>query len=174
MQQDLRLKTLSHPSAAKYRSFQSDNLGRVGCTPNTRVDVLRQIQDWVHDSAGPHIYWLNGMAGTGKTTIAYSICEYLNQSSKLAASFFCVRQLPACRDVGRILPSITYQLSLFSHPFRCMISTTLQEYPDIHDEPLTEQLDKLIATPLREIASTLPSDLVVVIDALDECTSTLR
>ncbi|KAG8740971.1 hypothetical protein FRC10_003509 [Ceratobasidium sp. 414] len=114
------------------------------------------------------IYWLNGLAGTGKTTIAYSFCEKLESASKLAASFFCSRHLPACRDVKRILPSISYQLSSISRPFRCAVSSALEDL-EVHNLPFFEQLDKLVTKPLLKVKHTLPANLVVVIDALDEC-----
>ncbi|KAG8723957.1 hypothetical protein FRC09_000993 [Ceratobasidium sp. 395] len=109
------------------------------------------------------------MAGTGKTTIAYTLCERLHGAGELAASFFCSRQLPSCRNVGLILPSIAYQLSLFSRPFRCEISSTLERDPDVHNQPVAHQFESLIAEPLRKVTDALPIGLVIVIDALDEC-----
>ncbi|KAG8742620.1 hypothetical protein FRC10_001218 [Ceratobasidium sp. 414] len=143
---EVRLEKLPNSPDAMYRSAKSSNL-RGGCTPETRVEVLEQLCDWAYDSESKKIYWMNGMAGTGKTTIAYSLCERLESTRQLAAGFFCSRQLPECRDVNRIVPTISYQLARFSHPFRYAISRVLEENPD----------------------DTLPADLVVVVDALDEC-----
>ncbi|KAG9124719.1 hypothetical protein FRC07_010509 [Ceratobasidium sp. 392] len=165
-----RLERLPYSSAAKYRSMKSDSLGRNGCTPNTRVDVLEQMRAWAEDDKSQRIYWLNGMAGTGKTTIAYSLCEQMHEGAgKLAASFFCSRQLPSCRDVGLILPSIAYQLSCFSGPFRCAMSSALGKHPDVHNEPVDVQFKNLIAKPLSEAEGTFPEGALIVIDALDEC-----
>ncbi|KAG8721102.1 hypothetical protein FRC09_008462 [Ceratobasidium sp. 395] len=164
-----RLDRLPQSAEAKYRSAQSDSLGRNGCTPNTRVDVLEQLVAWAQEDKNEKIYWLNGMAGTGKTTIAYSLCEQLHGAGKLAASFFCSRQLPSCRDVNRILPSIAYQLSSFSRPFRHQVSDALEGFSDAHNQPVDLQFNTLIADPLRTVRKTLPANLVIVIDALDEC-----
>ncbi|KAG8790168.1 hypothetical protein FRC12_012598 [Ceratobasidium sp. 428] len=109
------------------------------------------------------------MAGTGKTTIAYSFCEWLDHSKKLAASFFCSRQLPSCRDVNRIVPTISYQLSRFSRPFQSALSRVLEEDPDLHNQVLLDQFRSLILQPLDQVKDTLPTNLIVVIDALDEC-----
>ncbi|KAG8700744.1 hypothetical protein FRC08_004471 [Ceratobasidium sp. 394] len=81
----LRLGKLPNAPTAMYRSTESDNLRRVGCTPNTRVDVLEQLQTWAADPTSEKVYWLNGMAGTGKTTVAYSLCEDLRRSRRLGA-----------------------------------------------------------------------------------------
>ncbi|KAG9117261.1 hypothetical protein FRC07_007409, partial [Ceratobasidium sp. 392] len=164
-----RLEKLPKSMEAKYSSAKSDSLGRNGCTPDTRVGVLKLLRHWAHDCKGKKIYWLNGMAGTGKTTIAYSLCEQLERDGQLAANFFCSRQLPSCRDVSLILPTIAYQLSLFSHPYQYASSNALKLNPELHNQPTSKQVKDLIAAPLLEVQETLPANMVMVIDALDEC-----
>ncbi|KAG9094569.1 hypothetical protein FS749_012210 [Ceratobasidium sp. UAMH 11750] len=163
-----RLRNVPNSPDAMYRSANSFNLRR-GCTPETRAHVLEQLRDWAYNSKGEKIYWMNGMAGTGKTTIAYTFCEQLGRTQQLAASFFCSRQLPDCRDFNRIVPTISYQLARFSRPFRYALSRVLEENPDVHNQLIPDQFRKLILEPLKQIQGTLPTDLVVVIDALDEC-----
>ncbi|KAG8786363.1 hypothetical protein FRC12_016675 [Ceratobasidium sp. 428] len=163
------LKTLPDSPLAKYCSTEAESLGRGECTPNTRVELLEQLRTWACDDDAPKIYWLNGMAGTGKTTIAYSLCEYLQSVQKLGASFFCSQRLPECRDVNRIVPSTSYRLSHFSVPFRHALASVLQDDEDAHNQPLPKQFDVLLAKPLRATMDTLPANVVIVIDALDEC-----
>ncbi|TFY76513.1 hypothetical protein EWM64_g7500 [Hericium alpestre] len=65
-----------------------------GCMADTRVSVLGNLMSWAVDS-GPgasHVYWLTGLAGTGKSAIAYSFCRLLNDAGLLGGSFFCSRQ----------------------------------------------------------------------------------
>lgn len=111
------------------------------------------------------------MAGTGKTTIAYSLCEQLHEGLRLAASFFCSRQLPSCRNVKHIIPTIAYQLARFSAPFRHALSSVLEQNPDADTLKVSAQFQKLIVEPLRLVQRATHTDLVVVIDALDECDS---
>src|SRR4051794_22235276 len=40
------------------------------CHPETRKDLLRDIKKWAQQHNGKSIYWLSGMAGTGKSTIS--------------------------------------------------------------------------------------------------------
>jgi hypothetical protein len=167
--QERRLKDLSQSAAAWYSSAEAATVRRDGCTPNTRVAVLGKLRSWAYHDQSEKIYWLNGMAGTGKTTIAYSLCGQLDDTRTLAASFFCSRQLPSCRDVNLILPTISYQLARFSRPFRFALSSSLEEDPGVHTRKLSDQFEKLIVRPLRAVKDTIPADLVVVIDALDEC-----
>ncbi|KEP45422.1 vegetative incompatibility protein HET-E-1 [Rhizoctonia solani 123E] len=109
------------------------------------------------------------MAGTGKTTITNTLCSSLDQSYELGASFFCTRSLPACRDVKLILPTIAYQLARFSDPFRGALLQVLDRDPDVHTKVLRVQFQRMILEPLRDVKGSLPINLVVVIDALDEC-----
>ncbi|QRV93467.1 Notchless protein [Ceratobasidium sp. AG-Ba] len=167
--QNLRIKELPNSPAATYMSAQSDSIGRGACTPNTRAEVLQQMHNWAYDSSSQRVYWLNGMAGTGKTTIAYSACAQLDRTRKLAASFFCSRQLPECRDVNRIIPSIAYQFSVFSRPFQRALSDLLGVDPEAHNRPISMQFEQLLVEPLQDLAAEFPADRVIIIDALDEC-----
>ncbi|KAG8687244.1 hypothetical protein FRC08_012091 [Ceratobasidium sp. 394] len=166
---DTHLDRLPNPAAAWYDSVVPDNPRRNGCTPNTRVELLKQLGNWTSYSLDRRLYWLSGATGTGKTTIAYSLCEQLECSGKLAASFFCARWSPECRDAHIILPSISHQLSSFSRPFRYAIFGTINQGVDAQALPIDRQFELLIAAPLRMIGHTLPSGITIVIDALDEC-----
>jgi hypothetical protein len=163
------LDRLSPSQAAWYSSAESTSLRRNGCTPNTRVGVLHKLGVWAIDGASEKVYWLNGMAGTGKTTIAYSLCNDLDRACTLVASFFCSRQVPTCRDANLILPTLAYQLARFSPPFRYALSCVMEKSPDVHTRKVSEQFESMILKPLQQVKETMRSDLVVVMDALDEC-----
>ncbi|KAG8785035.1 hypothetical protein FRC12_018054 [Ceratobasidium sp. 428] len=166
-----RLDNLVPSHAAWYSSAESQKLHRDECTPDTRVQVLEQFKVWRDDDEGERIYWLNGMAGTGKTTLSYTLCKQLEEDSRLAANFFCSRQLPTCRDARLILPTIAYQLANFSYPFRYALSRVLEQSPDVHTRRISEQFTKLLFKPLQEVRRSIPDNLVIVLEALDECDS---
>ncbi|CAE6541303.1 unnamed protein product, partial [Rhizoctonia solani] len=163
------LSRLSPSLSAYYNSAQAIELKRGECTPGTRIGVLAHMNDWASMTHAGSVYWLNGMAGTGKTTIAYSLCTELASKHQLAASFFCSRLLPECRDVQRIIPSIAYQLAQYSLPFRAALFKVLEQDPDVYTRMPSAQFQSLISIPLLEAQHTLPSNLAVMIDALDEC-----
>ena len=58
------------------------------CLENTRVELQRHIAEWARNKNGKHIFWLNGMAGTGKSTIARTIAQLFADKGQLGASFF--------------------------------------------------------------------------------------
>ncbi|CAE6458715.1 unnamed protein product [Rhizoctonia solani] len=85
------LRGMSPVDDARYNSSYSDTIKRRGCTAQTRETIQQNLQKWVTDPTSEKIYWMNGMAGTGKTTIAYSFCEWLERTKRLGGSFFCSR-----------------------------------------------------------------------------------
>ncbi|CUA77855.1 Periodic tryptophan protein 2 homolog [Neurospora crassa OR74A] [Rhizoctonia solani] len=170
---DIRLGKLAPSLWACYNSEKAAELKRGPCTKGTRTNVLANMYQWATSRDSGTLYWMNGMAGTGKTTIAYSLCQELatKENHLLCASFFCSRSLPECRAVGRIIPSIAYQLAQCSLPFRYALSKATQEKPDSHTRSPQDQFDSLIVQPFSDskVRHAFPSNMVVVIDALDEC-----
>ncbi|KAG8759721.1 hypothetical protein FRC11_001541 [Ceratobasidium sp. 423] len=164
-----RLKGINPAMSAYYNSASAAVVRRRDCTPMTREQMLAKLESWARDANCGKICWMNGMAGTGKTTIANTFCAMLGRTCGLGASFFCSRLLPECRDVKLIFPTIAYQLARFSRPFRNVLSQVLERDPDIYTRALRFQFDGMILGPLREVARSLPTGVVVVIDALDEC-----
>ncbi|KAG8792873.1 hypothetical protein FRC12_004601 [Ceratobasidium sp. 428] len=164
-----RLEGVQPTKQAWYDSGIGSEIQRRQCTPNTRQSVLTELRDWINDPEGVRIYWMNGMAGTGKTTIAFTLCTELEKAHRLAASFFCTRESPDCRDVRRILPTIAYQLARFSPAFKSVLCQILGNNPDLGTRGVATQFQELISKPLLQVTDAIPADLVVVLDALDEC-----
>ncbi|CAE6419264.1 unnamed protein product [Rhizoctonia solani] len=162
------LNRLEPSDAAVYNSREADSLHRGPCAEHTRINVLSQIDEWIRNSKSASIFWLCGMVGTGKTTIFYTLCKDLDDQNQLAASYFCSRYLEKCGNVNRIFPSIAYQIAKFSLPFRRALSRILESKDPQKYQPKV-QLKALIIDPLDECKAELNQDLVVVIDALDEC-----
>ncbi|CUA73490.1 putative WD repeat-containing protein alr3466 [Nostoc sp, PCC 7120] [Rhizoctonia solani] len=166
---EARLLRLAPSLSACYNSAEAHVVQRRECTPNTRTQVLSDLNAWKDKPDGQKVCWMSGMAGTGKTTITNTLCSTLDQSYELGASFFCTRSLPPCRDVKLILPTIAYQLARFSDPFRGALVQVLDRDPDVHTKALRVQFQRMILEPLHDVRGSLPNNLVVVIDALDEC-----
>ena len=111
------------------------------------------------------MYWLNGLAGTGKSTIAQTIAERTFADGQLGASFFCSRDFLDRSDLQLIFPTLAVQLARKYATIRSILVPLMQSDPEILDETLYHQMEKLIVQPLRECS--IPT--VIIIDALDEC-----
>ena len=108
---------------------------------------------------------MNGLAGTGKTTIAQTISERTFAAGNLGASFFCSRDFEDRSSLDLIFPTLAVQLARRYTEVRSIFVPLVQSDPGIVRESLYNQMDKLIVRPLRESAIST----VIVIDALDEC-----
>ena len=138
---------------------------RAGCLKGTRENVLNEIERWARDEGGFPVFWLNGLAGTGKSTIAQTVAERIFADGSLGASFFCSRGAEDRSDIQFIFPTLAFQLAQRYPEFRASLIPLLQSNPDIIHESLQDQIQKLLVRPLQaaEIST------VIVIDALDEC-----
>jgi len=140
------------------------------CLPDTRVELRKKIMDWFEDPNGECIFWLNGMAGTGKSTISRTVAWELAEKKRLAASFFFSRGRGDISHAGQFFTTIASQLTKSLPVLRPLISKAIQEHSDIWKQRLSEQWKYLILNPLKN-APAQSIQLVVVIDALDECDS---
>ncbi|CAE6484477.1 unnamed protein product [Rhizoctonia solani] len=164
-----RLEGLNPAKGAAYDSGLSTVISRRSCTEGTRTEVLAGLDCWLGDPSSSSAYWMNGMAGTGKTTIASTFCEQVEKRKLLAASFFCTRSSAECRTVTRIVPTIAYQLARYSIPYQSALCKILGQSPDMGSNNISRQFEQLLKEPLQQVKDAMPEHLVVVIDALDEC-----
>ena len=136
-----------------------------GCLKGTRDTVLNKIESWAKDFDKSPVFWLNGLAGTGKSTIAQTIAERLFAEGSLGASFFCSRDFKDRSDLHSIFPTLAFQLAYKYPDFRSHLVPLLQLDPEVVWESPSSQLKKLITEPLQKTGRST----VIVIDALDEC-----
>jgi hypothetical protein len=87
LHQKIDLAKLPVAKGASFDSHMEEHNAK--CLPNTRVEMLRQIMEWAKDREGKPIFWLIGMAGTGKSTIARTVAQSFADNGQLGASFFC-------------------------------------------------------------------------------------
>ena len=157
------LLVLNTCSRARGAGYQHED--RHSCLTGTREAILDEIESWSKDFNKPPIYWLNGLAGTGKSTIAQTTAERLFADGQLGASFFCSRDFKDRSDLHFIFPTLSIQLAHRYPKFRSVLIPLLQSDLDIGYESLHSQMKKLIVSPLKEADIST----VIVIDALDEC-----
>ncbi|KAJ7610229.1 quinon protein alcohol dehydrogenase-like superfamily [Roridomyces roridus] len=166
------------PRALK-AAFDSEH--RELCCDETRAGALSDIARWIgvdgldlgtskgdSDSPQESIYWVNGPAGTGKTTIAATVAHACSNRSILGASFFCSRGDAECSDSTLVFTTIADQLGQFNPDFAAEVFSVRLANPDIGHSFSEYQLRKLIVEPLRLVRHSL-QPCVIIIDALDEC-----
>ena len=141
------------------------------CLANTRVELQRQIKEWAKDGNGKHIFWLNGMAGTGKSTIARTVARLFAKDGQLGASFFFKKGEGDRGTASRFFTTIAMDLMAHMPGLISSITKAIDADPTISEKALKDQFEKLILQPLLETRQASPKilGLIIVIDALDEC-----
>src|SRR5271155_265426 len=167
-EQQQSLLKLPHATQAAFNS--TDNQHDPLCLKDTRVDVLNQIRAWADGRDEGCIFWLNGMAGTGKSTIARTIAQEYYNLKRLGASFFFSRGVEDRSHAGMFFTTIAVQLAHMLSALKQHICTAVDEHNDIAGRRQRDQWEHLILQPLSKLmANSCQSPLILVIDALDEC-----
>ena len=130
------------------------------------------IEIWIESPEEPPIFWLAGMAGMGKTAIAWTVCSHAEASTNivLGGSFFCSRSTGsiAQRDVRCVIPTLAQLMALQSPKFSETLAEELARDPGVLEKQIGVQIERLLYKPLLALKdSRIP--ILFVIDALDEC-----
>ena len=173
------LERLSPSVKADHKTvLEEQGLKREVCTDGTRVKILEDITKWANSRslASPRVFWLTGQAGSGKTTIAYTIAKRFeeggnDQHTVLGGNFLCSRQFPETQLQTRILPTIAYQLAHKCKSFANALHVV--DKLDAVNHDLSNQMKGLLVEPWLSEVNCHPGQpelpiYLIVIDALDE------
>lgn len=132
--------------------------------------MLHDIRTWIDGNSEKGIYWLNGMAGTGKTTISLTIAHEYHQKKRLGASFFFSRGGGDLASTKKFAATVAIQLAEQSPELRQLIFDATTLNPRIGHLNLYNQWEKLVLEPLGLLeSSSVQRPLLIIVDALDEC-----
>ncbi|PPQ93627.1 hypothetical protein CVT25_001122, partial [Psilocybe cyanescens] len=163
-------------------SQEERRVRREVCTPGTRVRILDDIITWAKNTSrgSPNVYWLFGQAGSGKTTIAYSVARRFefagdpNDTIILGGNFFCSRQFEESRLSKCIIRTVVHHLALKCRAFADQLSDF-----DTVNQNVRAQLEDLLIAPWQASKparchdpSKPPQHYLIIIDALDEIDGT--
>ncbi|KAJ4021234.1 hypothetical protein NW752_004241 [Fusarium irregulare] len=139
------------------------------CLKSTRSELLHDIDEWLGDTNTETIFWLQGMAGTGKSTIARTIAKRWDDQNYLGASFFFKRGGGDCGNLSCFYTTIAFQLAIRHHDLASSIKAAVDRDPSLMSKVAEEQFDNLILQPIMGLQSAKRKTIAIVIDALDEC-----
>ena len=165
---DSTLNRLPSAVEAPFNSYHRQH--EQTCLPNTRVDVLDEIASWADGRDERCIFWLNGLAGTGKSTIARTVARKYFEQGRLGASFFFSRGGGDVGHAGKFVTSIAVQLANNVPPLLRGICEAIAKRSDITEQSLQDQWHQLVLGPLSKLSGeAFPSSYILIVDALDEC-----
>jgi len=164
------LNCLPFATDAPFNSYNKRHLPT--CLSDTRVDLLKQIYGWADGQDERCIFWLNGLAGTGKSTVARTVARQYFDQKRLGASFFFSRGGGDTGHARKFFTSLAVQLARNVPQIQQFISDAIIKQNDIANQSLPDQWRQLVLRPLSRLdSSSFPSSYVFVVDALDECDS---
>lgn len=138
------------------------------CLPETRVEVLEEIYEWVDGADKSCIFWLSGWS---KSAIARTVGRHYDEKGRLAASFFFSRGDGDSSHAGKFVTTIVRQLfdnqtlDLQQH-----ICHALTRHSQILEQSVQDQWAQLVLYPLSMCTKgSLAGAFLLVLDALDEC-----
>ncbi|KAJ5936835.1 WD40-repeat-containing domain protein [Penicillium verhagenii] len=168
--QDLDIGKIEYVMEAGFESYSDRD--EFQCLQGTRTVLLQQIMDWAISPTEKSIFWLRGMAGTGKSTISRTVASSLKDKNCLGASFFFKRGGGDRGNAKKFFPTLARQLMLIIPSLRSAVHNELKDDPDIASKSLREQFEKLLLWPLLnidQVGQQPVRTVVMVVDALDEC-----
>ncbi|KAF1947569.1 hypothetical protein EJ02DRAFT_507982, partial [Clathrospora elynae] len=167
--QKLDVAKLPVATGASFNSHTDEHNAR--CLSNTCTTLLHDITQWANDKGGKPVFWLSGMAGTGKSTIARTIAHSFASDGQLGASFFFKKGEGERGNASRFFTTIASDLLKHEPGMLAGVQKALDADSAISQRALGDQFEKLILQPLLGIkqASSPAVARIIIIDALDEC-----
>ncbi|KAM5527628.1 vegetative incompatibility protein HET-E-1 [Fusarium oxysporum f. sp. phaseoli] len=165
----IALETLPIAEGASFDSHAEEH--NPTCLANTREELLREIDRWIDNPNSETIFWLNGMAGTGKSTISRTVARSRSKQGDLGASFFFKRGEMDRGNLAKFVPTVARRLAWSTPAVALFIKGAVDADPVIVDRAVKEQFNKLVREPLSKATATPLSrpSVVIIVDALDEC-----
>ncbi|KAF7346977.1 WD40 repeat-like protein [Mycena venus] len=147
------------------------NSNQDGCLPGTRRDILSLIiaeltKPFSGDSQ--NVFWLYGVAGAGKSTIAISIRQAFDVLGRLGATLFFTRG-NAASSPSSVIRTIAYSLGESNSHIGSEICLAMRQHPHIVDAPIEDQFQRLLVEPLDRAKDHIRGSIIIILDALDEC-----
>ena len=141
-----------------------------GCLPGTREVIIGEIVQWVNSPNGddvPRIFFLGGVAGSGKSAIAHAIAKLFDMQKRLGSSYFFDIVDQVNRRPNNLLSTIALDIADLDHHWKASLSNIVKGNRSLRTTlSATEQFNKFILDPAKALMTVGP--ILVVIDGLDE------
>lgn len=161
----LALRNLEKLSYAEGASWNPT----LGCLPGTRAALLSIIDTWAHSKDPQNVLLLMDVAGSGKTAISNTVAKKFYDDGLTTSCFFFERENSSRNTPRSLFTTIARDIATKHPAIAADICASLEEEPALASAHLSRQFEAFIAGPLRR--HSVDSQIVVVIDALDEALS---
>ncbi|TFK66198.1 hypothetical protein BDN72DRAFT_772331, partial [Pluteus cervinus] len=131
------------------------------------------LDDHDADKKKQKVFWLHGLAGSGKSSVANTIAAMAEQEEFYLSCFFCKRKRddPELSNPKRVLPTLAYRIAQQHGGYRTALVDVLSS-GSVGAGIITGDLHKQFKILFEDLVTKVespPRAHVIVIDALDEC-----
>ncbi|KAI0043501.1 hypothetical protein FA95DRAFT_375989 [Auriscalpium vulgare] len=143
------------------------------CLSGTRTRYIDRIVSWSHNTSAPQVCYLQGVAGAGKSSLLHEIAALAHEEDHAYSCFFFKRDDSAM--ASSVVQLLAFGLS-FIPGMHTFVTHAIEQ---MHDTrvflTLDKQFDAFVAQPLLKFSATHPAeDVLLIIDAVDECPPEIR
>jgi ABC-type dipeptide/oligopeptide/nickel transport system ATPase component len=160
---DIDLNGIHYAEGARYYPEK-------GCLPGTRKEIIDEITQWINSSNGdaiPRIFFLSGVAGSGKSAITHTIAQLFDQQRRLGSSYCFDRADQVNRHPSNLLSTIALNIADLDHQWKTSLGRIVKGNRSLQTTlSITEQFHNFLVEPAK--ALTIVGPVLVVINALDE------
>ena len=140
---------------------------RKPCMEGTRSDILQAIETEVKNAGGHNIIWIRGSPGVGKSALAASILNRLEDQNRRVISFRFDRAQSTTITTDALWRVVACDLARLYPSFRQHLAKDNKRH---NSSDINRLFKNLIEIPLSSLGGVLREELpVIIIDALDEC-----
>jgi hypothetical protein len=145
------------------------------CLPGTRLTIIEEIHAWIHNISNLtcQLFWLRGLAGTGKSSIAHTVGKQLAEDGRLGSFFFFDASSKVERGPEHLFATIACDLADFDEHWSSALGQVIKDNKSLRTtDSVQRQFEELLLKPAKILKIVGP--IVIIIDALDECGDALN
>jgi AAA ATPase domain len=140
-----------------------------GCLFGTRTEIIDKILAWIKSinrREQAKIYYLYGVAGVGKTSIAHTIARHCDDEGFLMTSFFFDGQVAEKNRPKMLFSTMARNLADMHAGLRRQLVHAIEDTRSLAGATISVHFRELILKTSRSLPDGQP--LVMIVDALDE------
>lgn len=140
------------------------------------VTLEPALQAWVEDrSKFPHLLWIQGLQGTGKSMMAPFIANFISEKHKKPESKPCIyafkEQSNSDQPLIPLLGSLAFQLGLRSKKFRNHLVKAIQNGHSLAGPSELSLWESIFLNELTGFNADYKDKIFWIVDGLDTCAS---
>lgn len=141
------------------------------CLPGTREPILQEIRRWHLDpNPDERVFWLCDEPGSGKSTVAATMCEEWDNAQAVFGRFFFSKNARQTSETDAFCSVVAEDIGSKNEVVMECVRNAKQKDTQLLERGLRYQFIKLVEEPLH----FADADVIVVVDAIDECDKEMR